>query len=32
MTEVQGDQLILCCFCIGLVVAFGLGILKGGQR
>lgn len=32
MTEAQADQLWLLVFCVGLVVSFGLGILKGGQR
>jgi hypothetical protein len=31
MSEIQGDQLILVIYCIGLVVAFALGFLKGGQ-
>ncbi|WP_374708185.1 tail virion protein G7P-2 [Salinicola avicenniae] len=32
MTADQFDQLWLLTFCIGLVVSFGLGAIKGGQR
>lgn len=32
MTAEQADQLWLVVFCIGLVMAFGLGAIYGGQR
>lgn len=31
MTEVQFTDLYNLVFCIGLIVAFGLGAIKGGQ-
>ncbi|WP_420855097.1 tail virion protein G7P-2 [Salinicola salarius] len=32
MTAEQFDQLWLLTFCTGLVLCFGLGAIKGGQR
>ncbi|WP_223161995.1 tail virion protein G7P-2 [Salinicola endophyticus] len=32
MTDDQFNALWLLTFCIGLVLAFGLGAIKGGQR